>query len=61
MTQHHMVSPTRSYLSQSSPELVFGLGKADKIESLTVRWPSGAVTEVPAVELAVDRRVEIAE
>jgi len=61
MTQHHMVTPTRSYLSQSSPELVFGLGKADRIESLTVRWPSGAVTEVPAADLGMDRRLEIKE
>ncbi len=61
VSQQRMVTPTRSYLSQSSPELVFGLGKADKLESLTVRWPSGAVTEVPATELAVDRRLEIKE
>lgn len=30
-----------SYLSQSAPEAVFGLGAAPKADRLTVRWPSG--------------------
>lgn len=30
-----------SYLSQSAPEAVFGLGTAAKADRLTVRWPSG--------------------
>lgn len=61
LTQERLVTPARSYLSHSSPELVFGLGPAAEIDSLTVRWPSGAVMEVPATELTVDRRLEIKE
>lgn len=30
-----------SYLSASDRRVHFGLGKADKVETLTVRWPSG--------------------
>jgi hypothetical protein len=33
--------PTNGYLSQSDPRLHFGLGADPKIESITVRWPSG--------------------
>ncbi|MDL2717835.1 MAG: FG-GAP-like repeat-containing protein [Acidobacteriota bacterium] len=31
-----------SYLSQSAPEAIFGLGSGTKADVLTVRWPSGA-------------------
>ena len=61
MTQQRMVTPTRSYLSQSSPELVFGFGKTATIESVTVRWPSGGVTDVPLANVGIDRRIEIKE
>ncbi len=40
-----------SYLSQSAPEAIFGLGKADRLERLTVTWPSGlsqTFTDLPA-------------
>ena len=30
-----------SYLSQSAPEAIFGLGTAAAIDRLTIRWPSG--------------------
>jgi hypothetical protein len=35
----------RSYLSASDPRIVIGLGGATRVERLTVRWPSGGVTE----------------
>jgi hypothetical protein len=60
-TQQRIVTPTRSYISQSSPELVFGLGKAEKIESLSIQWPSGAETDVAAAKLGVNQRLEIKE
>ena len=40
----------RSYLSASEPVLTLGLGDADRVDRLEVRWPSGAVqvlTDVP--------------
>jgi predicted nucleotidyltransferase len=33
------------YLSQNDMRLLFGLGETGAIESLTIRWPSGAVEE----------------
>ena len=41
-----------SYLSASDPRLLFGLGTAGKVDTLTVRWPSGQqqVVENPAVD-----------
>jgi len=33
--------PTRSYLSQSELPITIGLGKADKVESIEILWPSG--------------------
>ncbi len=36
------------YLSQNDRRVVFGLGAADRVESLTVRWPSGAEEDVTA-------------
>ncbi len=33
-----------SYASSSDPRLVFGLGKVDKVEKVTVTWPDGTTT-----------------
>jgi hypothetical protein len=38
-----------SYLSQSELPLTLGLGTASKIESLVLRWPSGAVTRLKEI------------
>jgi hypothetical protein len=35
------VSPTSSYLSSSDPRIHFGLGERKKLDSITIRWPSG--------------------
>ena len=43
MTQTDEVRSGGSYSSQSDFRLHFGLGSADKVESLEVRWPSGKV------------------
>lgn len=48
------VMPTRSYLSQSEPHLTFGLGKSDRIDELTVRWP-GSERFVPVAPPAPGR------
>lgn len=39
--QRRDVMPTRSYLSQLEPVVTFGLGGAEKVESLRVVWPDG--------------------
>lgn len=40
-TMYRTVMPTRGYLSQSELPLTFGLGKADQVDSVEVRWPGG--------------------
>ena len=37
----NQVMPTRGYLSQSELIVPFGLGKQDKVTSVTVSWPTG--------------------
>ena len=43
--------PTRSYLSQVELPVTFGLGKADRVDRLVIRWPDGQVQEVPVGEV----------
>lgn len=44
--QTRQVLPTRSYQSQSEKIVTFGLGKIDKVDSVTVRWPGGQEQKV---------------
>ena len=39
-----------SYISQSDLRIHFGLGKADKVDVLEVRWPSGHVDTLKDVK-----------
>ncbi|HKF45181.1 MAG TPA: CRTAC1 family protein [Thermoanaerobaculia bacterium] len=48
------------YLSTGSPIAHLGLGRADRVDSLTVRWPSGRIQELGAVE-TVDRTILVDE
>jgi hypothetical protein len=48
-----------SYLSSSDPRVHFGLGAADRLESLTIRWPGGRVDTLR--DLPVDRYVTVRE
>lgn len=41
-TQYRTVMPTRSYLSQVELPVTFGLGEAENIEKLSIRWPDGS-------------------
>lgn len=46
VTQMDEVRSGGSYLSQNDLRVHFGLGKADKIDSVEVRWPSGRVDKM---------------
>ena len=56
LVQHAQVTAARGYLSQSELPLTFGLGKIDKIDRVTIRWP-GARAGEPTVltNLAIDK------
>lgn len=59
MTQTDEVHSGGSYLSQNDLRLHFGLGSATKIDSIEVRWPSGAVDKIGSLE--ADRFYSILE
>ena len=44
VTQHQQSGVWGNYLSQSDPRPYFGLGSADVVDSIEVRWPRGAVS-----------------
>ncbi|HXI02266.1 MAG TPA: CRTAC1 family protein [Candidatus Saccharimonadales bacterium] len=55
--QTRYVMPTRSYLSQVELPVTFGLGDADRVDSLRVIWPGGEEQDVPVG--AVDRTIVV--
>jgi hypothetical protein len=48
-----------SYLSRNDPRLHFGLGACDKIDRLSIRWPTGSIQSVRSV--AVNQYLTIEE
>jgi hypothetical protein len=42
-----LINPGQSYLSSGDPRAHFGLGPADRVESIRVVWPDGAAEEFP--------------
>jgi hypothetical protein len=58
-TQTDEIHSGGSYLSQNDLRVHFGLGSATKVDSLEVRWPSGATDTV--MDLAVDKFYAVLE
>ena len=48
--QSRLVRSGSSYLSQSELPLTFGVGKQDRIEKITIDWPSGKTEEYPKLK-----------
>lgn len=61
MTQMDEVRSGGSYLSQNDLRIHFGLGKATKIESVEIRWPSGLKESLPTAALAFDHYYSVLE
>ncbi len=59
LTQSRVVRGGSSYLSQSELPVTFGVGKNEKIERLTIDWPSGQSEEYK--DLATGRAHELIE
>jgi hypothetical protein len=57
-TLPRQVMPTRSYLSQSELPVTIGLGKADRVDTVEVLWPSGATQKITPL---VDRVTVVTE
>ncbi len=47
-TMSQQVMPTRSYLSQSELPVTIGLGKSDRVNEVSITWPSGTRQILPA-------------
>lgn len=45
LVQVHDLIPVTGYLSQVDPRPHFGLGDAERVESIQIRWPDGSTTE----------------
>ena len=58
VTMRRLVSPTRSYLSQSELPVTLGLGAKGSIEALEVVWADGTRQSVPVPE-SLDRTLEV--
>ena len=57
--QYATVSTASSYLSSGDKRVHFGLGKAEVVQTIEIRWPSGIVQMLK--EVAADRIVTIDE
>ncbi|HEU4400706.1 MAG TPA: CRTAC1 family protein, partial [Candidatus Polarisedimenticolia bacterium] len=58
-TQVHDIASGDSYLSSHDPRLHFGLGTAETVERVDVRWPDGTHsvrTEIPARQFLTVRK-----
>ena len=59
MTQTEEIHSGGSYLSQSDTRVHFGLGEATSVDSLEIRWPSGAAEKLTNLE--ADRLYSVLE
>ena len=57
--RHRWLNLSTGYAGQNEPVVHFGLGSAAAVDSLVVRWPSGAVDRVGRIR--ADRRLTVRE
>jgi enediyne biosynthesis protein E4 len=59
LQQTRELYPQNGFRSQMASRLHFGLGDVAKVDTLTIRWPSGTLQELK--ELAADRHIIVEE
>lgn len=59
--QKKPVMPTRSFVSQVERTVTFGLGKADKLDSVKILWPDGTYEELTGLEVNKTHRIRQSE
>lgn len=59
MLQRRQVMPSRSYLSQVERVLTFGLGNAERVDSMEILWPDGSRQLLDQV--TIDSQLEITQ
>ena len=59
ITQRRMITSGRSFLSQLEYPVTFGLGTADKVDSLVITWPGGL--QQPVIVDSVDKQISITQ
>ncbi len=57
-TCRRQLFPSKSYLSSVELPLTFGLGKAEKVDELTITWPSGKITTLKDLKVNQVCRIE---
>jgi hypothetical protein len=57
--QHREILSARGYLSQSELPVTFGLGQADRVERVTIRWPGRRGGEQVLRDLPVDNAYSV--
>ncbi len=60
-TYHRMKSGGGSYLSSHDPRIVLGIGQAEKIDSVEIRWPGPSTQVDRLVNPPLDRYVKVVE
>jgi len=58
-TQIREVIAGSSYIAQSSPWPTFGLGKSERVDTLTIRWPSGIIQTLE--DVPIDQKIIVKE
>jgi enediyne biosynthesis protein E4 len=58
-TSYDQMKGGMSYCSAQDPRIYFGLGKHDKVDTLTIRWPSGYVQSLK--DIPADTIVKVTE
>ncbi|MEO9872307.1 VCBS repeat-containing protein [Ekhidna sp.] len=60
LTQYSELTLTRGFQSSVAPQLHFGLGKAEKIDSIKIVWPDGSVSKRTNVKVNQNLVVDFA-